>query len=134
MNDPASAAQQAEEPKMNEAVATEAEAKSEPVTGADPEAAAEEIMTDGTEAVEEAETKRLDSLESVMNEALAMMQKDPAEIATDEIRRLRQLFSFYHRAPQGEEAPAEPDETEKQFTAVKELELKTMLPKMEYMI
>lgn len=118
MNDPASAAPQAEEPKMNEAVATEAEATIDSITDADPEAAAEEIMTDGTEAVEEAETKRLDSLESVMNEALAMMQKDPAEIATDEIRRLRQLFSFYHRAPQGEEAPAEPDETEKQFTAV----------------
>lgn len=118
MNDPASAAQQAEEPKMNEAVATEAEATIDSTTDADPEAAAEEIMTEGTEAVEEAETKRLDSLESVMNEALAMMQKEPAEIATDEIRRLRQLFSFYHRAPQGEEAPAEPDETEKQFTAV----------------
>ena len=118
MNDPASAAQQAEEPKMNEAVATEAEATIDSTTDADPEAVAEEIMTEGTEAVEDAEAKRLDSLESVMNEALALMQKEPAEIAADEIRRLRQLFSFYHRAPQGEEAPAEPDETEKQFTAV----------------
>lgn len=118
MNDPASAAQQAEEPKMNEAVATEAEATIDSTTDADPEAVAEEIMTEGTEAVEDAEAKRLYSLESVMNEALALMQKEPAEIAADEIRRLRQLFSFYHRAPQGEEAPAEPDETEKQFTAV----------------
>lgn len=99
MKDPASAAQQAaEDPKMNEAVATEADATSTPATDIDPEAAAEEIMTEGetaAEAAEESEKKRIESVEDVLAEALAMMAKEPADIATDEIRRLRQLFTIY---------------------------------------
>lgn len=124
MKDPASAAQQAaEDPKMNEAVATEADATSNPATDIDPEAAAEEIMTEGetaVEAAEESEKKRIESVEDVLAEALAMMAKEPADIATDEIRRLRQLFTIYHPAAapaEGEEAPA-PDQTEMQFNAV----------------
>ena len=66
MKDPASAAPQAaEDTKMNEAVATEADANSNPATDIDPEAAAEEIMTEGetaVEAAEESEKKRIQKL------------------------------------------------------------------------
>lgn len=121
MQDPTLAAAGAEETKMNEAQATEAEAISDTTSEADsdPEAAAEEIMTEGEETVETAEAaeqKRLDTLESVMAEALALMAKEPADIATDEIRHLRQRFSMLHKAPEGEEEAS--DELEQQFTAV----------------
>lgn len=119
--EPASAAEQtAEELKTNEVEVTETETKANTITDNDPEAAAEEIMTEGElEAEAETEHKRLESVEEVLSEALALMSKDIADVATDEIRRLRQLFSIYHKAPEaaeGEEAPV--DETAVQFNAV----------------
>lgn len=121
MQDPTStAAQAAEEPKVNEVEVTETDTTAEPIPACDPEAAAEEIMTEGEEAAEESEKKRFDTLESVMAEALNLMEKDPADVANDEIRRLRQHFALLHKVTdaEGNETPAEPDDTEKQFLAV----------------
>ncbi len=116
MKDPASAAEQsAEELKMNEANATEAEATNDTITDTDIEAVVEENIEGATDV----EKKRFESVEDVMTEALELMRKDIAQVATDEIRRLRQLFNLYHQAPAAEDGdPATPDEVEVQFNAV----------------
>ena len=115
--------QASEEPKVNEAAATEANANIETTPEGDPEAAAEELMSQAEEQEVVDERKRLDSIEAIMAEALAMLEKDPADVATDEIRKLRQLFNQLHKTDvqEGEEAteaPKDTDDVEVQFNAV----------------
>lgn len=134
MHDPNLAGAPAEEPKTTEVEATEADTvaetatptgetesapKSDDMPDSTAEVAVEDIMTDGEEEAEEEEHRRLDSIESVMAQALALMEKDPADVGADEIRRLRQVFNMLHKPaePAEGEEPAV-DEIEKQFTAV----------------
>ncbi len=83
------------------------------------EAEAESIMTQGEEDFEAKEVNREITAESLLADALALMEKDAADISNDEIRRLRQHFSMLHKsvdsAAEAAEAPAGPSETETRF-------------------
>lgn len=74
----------------------------------DAEAEAEVIMTDGVENEEAKEEAREMTAKSLLADALLLLEKDAAEISTDDIRRLRQHFSMLHKpeeaAPEGEQA------------------------------
>ena len=83
------------------------------------EAEAESIMTQGEEDFEAKDVNREITAESLLADALALMEKDAADISNDEIRRLRQHFSMLHKsvdsAAEAAEAPAAPSETETRF-------------------
>ncbi|MCM1067556.1 MAG: DUF349 domain-containing protein [Muribaculaceae bacterium] len=86
------------------------------------EVEAEDMMSEGLSATAEAEEQREHTEESLLADAIALLEKDAAEIGNDEIRRLRQLFSMLHKntgaAAEGEAQPvAAPSETEKSFNA-----------------
>ena len=72
----------------------------------DPEAAVEEIMTEGEESVSEVLTPEL-----MIEKAREMLGRDAADITAEEIRRLRQQFNMLRRpeaAPAAEGEDVEP--------------------------
>lgn len=95
------------EQTLNEAPATAADA------GIDNEAAeadvqaeveSEEIMSEGLEEESDAQEKREITAETLLADALALLEKDAADVSTDEIRRLRQHFSMLHKTVKPEAA------------------------------
>lgn len=112
LNDaPAAAADDAVNAPATEAVA-EPEAEME----------VELIMAEGEQEAEEAESLRVDTAETLLEAAEALLASDAAEISADDIRRLRQRFSMLHKpatedAAEGGEAEKtfEPDETAVRF-------------------
>ncbi len=76
----------------------------------------ENIMTEGEEVAEAKADARELSAETLLADALALLEKDAADISNDEIRRLRQHFSMLHKSAPAEEgqepvtpAPSEDD-------------------------
>ena len=76
----------------------------------------ENIMTEGEEVAEAKADAREVSAETLLADALALLEKDAADISNDEIRRLRQHFSMLHKSAPAEEgqepvtpAPSEDD-------------------------
>lgn len=61
----------------------------------DPEAAAEEEMTEALD--EELETEETNNAESLLSRVKALSEKDPAEISGDELRHLRQMYVTLHK-------------------------------------
>ena len=118
------------EPKMpkaenfNDAAAAAADAGIENVAAdnaaPEPQAEveAEAIMTQGEEAVARDANREM-TAESLLADALALMEKDVADISNDEIRRLRQHFSMLHKSvdssDESSDAQAAPSETETRF-------------------
>lgn len=103
MRDPASAALSTEETTLSTTPAAGAE--NIPANEPDPEAEAE--LTE-SEAIENAEIDTLVTRESLLESAKALLDKDAAEIAADDIRRLRQqINALQHRAPATDASAAE---------------------------
>ena len=75
-------------------------------------------MTQGEEAVAKDANREM-TAESLLADALALMEKDVADISNDEIRRLRQHFSMLHKSvdtsDESADAQAAPSETETRF-------------------
>lgn len=122
MQDPSKAsAQEPLELNSNEATAAAAGAGIENVAATSTDGAVkpeaevevEDIMADGMEEEAARADKREHTAESLLADALALLEKDAAEFSSDDIRRLRQQYSMLHRpavkdATQAdEEAPAE---------------------------
>ena len=98
MCDPSAAKHEAAEQTLNLTPETGAiEEKEVELTAeaTDPEAAAEEEMTEavGQQAVVETEM----SVSRVLDRARELAEKDPAEVSGDELRRLRQLYVTLHK-------------------------------------
>lgn len=70
----------------------------------DPEAAAEDIMTEGEEQVEVAETL---TWEILIEKAKDVLAKEAAEISPDDIRHLRQLHNLLHKDDAAQESDAD---------------------------
>lgn len=100
-----------------EATGTETLNETTSTTAPQPEAEteAEEIMTEGIEDASEAEEKELEetrelTVEDLLERAKSMLEKDPAEVSADDIRRMRALFGMLRKsavtaeAAEGEEA------------------------------
>lgn len=103
MRDPASAALSTEETTLSTTPAAGAE--NIPANEPDPEAEAE--LTE-SEAIENAEIDTLVTRESLLESAKALLDKDAAEIAADDIRRLRQqINALQHRALAADASAAE---------------------------
>lgn len=103
MRDPASAALSTEETTLSTTPAAGAE--NIPANEPDPEAEAE--LTE-SEAIENAEIDTLVTRESLLESAKALLDKDAAEIAADDIRRLRQqINALQHRVPATDASAAE---------------------------
>lgn len=125
MQEPALEPQTPKVQNLNDASAAAADAGIENVAAdsaapqPEAEAEAESIMTQGEEDFEAKEVNREITAESLLADALALMEKDAADISNDEIRRLRQHFSMLHKsvdsAAEAAEAPAGPSETETRF-------------------
>lgn len=125
MQEPALEPQTPKAQNLNDASAAAADAGIENVAAdsaapqPEAEAEAESIMTQGEEDFEAKEFNREITAESLLADALALMEKDAADISNDEIRRLRQHFSMLHKsvdsAAEAAEAPAAPSETETRF-------------------
>lgn len=125
MQEPALEPQTPKAQNLNDASAAAADAGIENVAAdsaapqPEAEAEAESIMTQGEEDFEAKEVNREITAESLLADALALMEKDAADISNDEIRRLRQHFSMLHKsvdsAAEAAEAPAAPSETETRF-------------------
>ncbi len=125
MQEPALEPQTPKAQNLNDASAAAADAGIENVAAdsaapqPEAEAEAESIMTQGEEDFEAKDVNREITDESLMADALALMEKDAADISNDEIRRLRQHFSMLHKsvdsAAEAAEAPAAPSETETRF-------------------
>ncbi len=125
MQEPALEPQTPKAQNLNDASAAAADAGIENVAAdsaapqPEAEAEAESIMTQGEEDFEAKEVNREITAESLLADALALMEKDAADISNDEIRRLRQHFSMLHKsvdsAAEAAEAPAGPSETETRF-------------------
>lgn len=125
MQEPALEPQTPKAQNLNDASAAAADAGIENVAAdsaapqPEAEAEAESIMTQGEEDFEAKEVNREITAESLLADALALMEKDAADISNDEIRRLRQHFSMLHKsvdsAVEAAEAPAGPSETETRF-------------------
>ena len=130
MRDPESALNPADEqtpqpmPAANVSVEEQKENQPETADGLDPEAAAEDEMTEAIEE-EQAAEEALAPLtrEALVEAAKAVLEKDAADITTDDIRHLRQQFNAFRtkeqaaeatEAAEGEapEAPAEPEDDE----------------------
>ncbi|MDE5661279.1 MAG: hypothetical protein K2I04_01465, partial [Muribaculaceae bacterium] len=122
MQDPSKAsAQEPLELNSNEATAAAAGAGIENVAATSTDGAVkpeaevevEDIMADGMEEEAARADKREHTAESLLADALALLEKDAAECSSDDIRRRRQQYSMLHRpavkdATQAdEEAPAE---------------------------
>lgn len=103
------------------------------VSAAAADATVNEAATEGASAALEEETieaeaeneqaKTPETAEEVLEAAKALLELKPEEFATDQLRRLRQLFSMFHKNKQaGENAPDEatdvPDEIEAEFAGV----------------
>lgn len=67
------------------------------VPAPDAEAEAETFVTDAIENQEAKEAVREMTEESLLADALELLEKDAAEISADDIRRLRQHFSMLHK-------------------------------------
>lgn len=106
MRDPASAALSAEETTLSTTPAAGAE--NIPANEPDPEAEAE--LTE-SEAIENAEIDTLVTRESLLESAKALLDKDAAEIAADDIRRLRQQINALQHKASAASAPAAETET-----------------------
>lgn len=127
MHDPASELNHSEEPITQPAADVTAEAEDSqaletvetPQGATDPEAAAEEEMTSGEEAVEIEETvagRQPLTADEALAAALAVYDKDAAEITADDIRQLRQHFSAFHMLDaDGNPADAEQGRKEEDF-------------------
>lgn len=125
MQEPALEPQTPKAQNLNDAAAAAADAGIENVAAdsvapqPQAEVEAESIMTQGEEEAETKELNREISAESLLADALALMEKDAADISNDEIRRLRQHFSMLHKSvnssEEASEVPAEPSETETRF-------------------
>lgn len=125
MQEPALEPQTPKAQNLNDASAAAADAGIENVAAdsaapqPEAEAEAESIMTQGEEDFEAKDVNREITAESLLDDALALMEKDAADISNDEIRRLRQHFSMLHKsvdsAAEAAEAPAAPSETETRF-------------------
>ena len=125
MQEPALEPQTPKAQNLNDASAAAADAGIENVAAdsaapqPEAEAEAESIMTQGEEDFEAKDVNREITAESLLADALALMEKDAADISNDEIRRLRQHFSMLHKsvdsAAEAAEAPAAPSETETRF-------------------
>lgn len=117
MQDPSLAPQsEAQDNSLNEAGATAAPAGiNEPAESAAEEPEVEvELIMDESEADKPAETVAHESVteESLLAAAKALLEKDPAEVGADEIRRLRLQYSILHKAKSDAEAIAENAEFE----------------------
>lgn len=81
-----------------EAPATEAGINTNADSAADPEVEVEIIMADETDDnVTEAPEYRRPTVESLLEAAKTLLEKDPADVGADEIRRLRQQYSNLHK-------------------------------------
>ena len=107
LNDaPAAAAGAGIDPAAVEAAPEAAATDNQPdVPAPDAEAEAESIITEGVEKEEARESAREMTEESLLTDALELLEKDAAEISADDIRRLRQHFSMLHKSelPDGSE-------------------------------
>ena len=112
------------EKTLNDAPAAAADdAVNAPATEAVAEPEAEmEVELIMAEGEQEAESLRVDTAETLLEAAEALLASDAAEISADDIRRLRQRFSMLHKpatedAAEGGEAEKtfEPDETAVRF-------------------
>ena len=121
MQDPASAASAPEETPIKPAAAPDAETEEitvessmETVAGDDPEAVAEEEMTEAE--TEESAVQRPLTAEEALEAARALLARDASEITADDIRRLRQHFGAFHTVAPDDEAegaaPQGPQEEE----------------------
>ena len=131
MRDPASEAKSAEELTPQPApVETSAENNStefETVGSLDPEAAAEDEMTEGIEDETTGAGAPL-TREALLDAAKAVLEKDAAEISTDDIRHLRQHYNAFRKAARDDEQAtdgaevAEPEDEEFKglLTAIRE--------------
>lgn len=94
------------EQNLNEATATAADAgidNEAAMADAQAEVESEDIMSEGLEEEQAEQEKREITAETLLADALALLEKDAADVSTDEIRRLRQHFSMLHKTV---EAPA----------------------------
>ena len=124
MQDPTLEPQMPKAENFNDAAAAAADAGIENVAAdsaaPEPQAEveAEAIMTQGEEAVAKDANREM-TAESLLADALALMEKDVADISNDEIRRLRQHFSMLHKSvdtsDESADAQAAPSETETRF-------------------
>ena len=84
----------------------------------DPEAAAEEIMTDGEIEAEETADAAALTQEVLIENAKAVLEKDAALITPDDIRRLRQMHNILHK-DDAEPAAEEADEFKALLEAIR---------------
>lgn len=89
----------------------------------DPEEVAEALMSEAENEADEKNGRRLDSYEAILEEALILFEKDPADIGADELRRLRQHFNILQKNTETAEAEAK--------AAAESDEEKTIDPKIE---
>jgi len=69
-------------------------------------------------------SRRLDSYEAILEEALLLFEKDPAEVSADELRRLRQHFNILQKNNTTEEASAGNPEEDAEAIARREAKAK----------
>lgn len=106
MRDPASAALSTEETTLS----TTPAAGAENISANEPDPEAEAELTE-SEAIENAEIDTLVTRESLLESAKALLDKDAAEIAADDIRRLRQQINALQHKASAASAPAAESET-----------------------
>lgn len=112
---------------LNEAPATaadvgieniaETEAPGQPVAEPEAEVAAEVLMTEGEESAEAEDSARELTLETLLADALALLEKDAGDISTDELRRLRQHFAMLHKSAPAEGEAAAVDDSDAAIAA-----------------
>ena len=115
MRDPESAINPADEQTtqpMPAAASVEETKENQPETveGKDPEALAEDEMTSAIEEEQEEEAVEAPlTREALLDAAKAILDKEAAEITTDDIRRLRQQFNAFRTKEQEAAAADQPD-------------------------
>ncbi len=94
------------------------DAATETTPDAEADVEVELIMSEAEEEDSERTERREHTVESLLAEAMALLEKDPADVSSDEIRRLRQHYSMLHKSSPAEDgeatdaAPEQPAATE----------------------
>lgn len=106
---------QGEEQTLNEATASATAAgisNTAAADGADAESEAELTMSEAEEEADDTRQNKETTCESLLDDVLALLAKDPADFSTDEINRLRQKFAMLHSVADAEQAVADNAEAE----------------------
>ncbi len=124
------------EQAFQETSASQADATTN-LESADPEAEAEAIMTEGEEEMAN-EAGEHASTASLLAHAIGLLEKDAAEISTEELRRIRQHFNNLHKAavanlitPEAAEGEEEKPNTELALAEARAAEFATVMEQLK---